>query len=239
MRKSKSIDWFPARNWIRDTSVKSVRSDLLAGLTGAIIVLPQAVAFAIIAGLPPIHGLYAAMIFPIVAAFFGSSPYLISGPTVAISLLVFSSVSQFAEPMTADFVSLAIVVTLVTGLIQFFLGIAKLGAMVNFISRSVIIGFTAGAAILIATSQLKHLFGIEIPRGMTLVDTWIMLVQRIVELNPIVLGIGLSTIVFAVLLKRIHRMIPNLLLAMIFSSLIAFYFFTGEASLALVGELPQ
>jgi len=237
--KTNRIDWFPARNWIKEVNLKSVRSDLLAGLTGAIIVLPQGVAFAMIAGLPPIHGLYAAMIIPIVAAFFGSSRHLISGPTVPISLIVFSTVSQYTEPGTVDFVSLAIVVTLVAGIIQFLLGLAKLGAMVNFISQSVIIGFTAGAAVLIITTQLKSLLGIDIPRGMSFVNTWIELFQRINELNPIVFGIGLCALVIAVLIKLIHPLIPNLLLAMILSSLAAYFFFRDDSSLVLVGELPS
>ncbi len=239
MSKRKSIDWFPARNWIGDVTVKSVGSDLLAGLTGSIIVLPQGVAFAIIAGLPPIHGLYAAMIVPIVAAFFGSSRHLISGPTVAISLIVFSTVSHYAEPSTPEFVSLAIIVTLVAGLIQLLLGLAKMGAIVNFVSRSVIIGFTAGAAILIASSQLNYILGIDIPRGVPFIDILITLFQRIDEIILIVLGIGLCALITAILFKLIHPMVPNLLLAMLFSSFVAYYFFNGESSVVLVGELPQ
>ena len=105
------------------------------------------------------------MITPIVAAIFGSSYHLISGPTTAISIVVFSSISQFAEPGTEQFIQLAFLLTLIAGIIQFVLGLARMGQLVNFVSHSVVVGFTAGAAILIAVSQLKHVFGIELSKG--------------------------------------------------------------------------
>jgi len=239
LSKSNSIDWFPPRHWIGDISVKSVGSDLLAGLTGTVIVLPQGVAFAIIAGMPPIYGLYSAMIIPIVAALFGSSRHLVTGPATPISLVIFSTVSQYAEPSTLEFVSIAITVTLGAGIIQLLLGLAQLGAMVNFVSRSVIIGFTAGAALLIITSQLQHLFGIEIPRGISFLDSWIWLFQKFKSISHISVGIGLFTLILALLFKRIHKLLPYLLLAMIISSLIIYYFFSDDTSIKLVGKLPQ
>jgi sulfate permease, SulP family len=237
--KNKSIDWFPARNWIGDVNAKTLRSDLLAGLTGAIIVLPQGVAFAMIAGLPPIYGLYTAMVLPIVAALFGSSRHLISGPTTPISLVVFAAISEFAQPATPDFISLAIVVTLVAGVIQLLLGLARLGVVVNFVSHSVIIGFTAGAALLIATSQLNHLLGIEIPRGTNFIDTWILLFKNPGQINLTILGIGSGALVLSLLIKRIHPMAPHLLTAMIITSFITYYFFGDDAKILLVGKLPQ
>lgn len=239
MINNKSIDWFPARKWIGDVNTKTVRADLIAGLTGAVIVLPQGVAFAMIAGLPPIYGLYTAMILPIVAALFGSSKHLISGPTTAISLVVFSTVSQYAEPTTPEFISIAIVVTLVVGVIQLLLGILRFGAVINFVSHSVIIGFTAGAAVLIATSQIKYLIGINVPRGSSFLETWFHLFKNINDINPILLGIGLGTLILAILIKRIHAMAPHLLTAMIIFSFFTYYFFGGEPSIRLVGQLPQ
>ena len=137
----------------------TIKADLGAGITNAVIVLPQGVAFAMIAGLPPIYGLYTAMVVPIIAALFGSSWHLISGPTTAISIVVFSSISEFAEPGTQSFIALAFVLTFIAGAIQLLMGIARMGTLVNFVSHSVVVGFTAGAAVLIATSQLKHVFG--------------------------------------------------------------------------------
>jgi SulP family sulfate permease len=141
------------------------RRRLLAGLTGALIVLPQGVAFATIAGLPPQYGLYAAMVPAVIGALFGSSWHLVSGPTTAISIAVFAALSHQAEPGTAQYINLVLTLTFLVGVFQLVLGLARMGALVNFISHTVVIGFTAGAAILIAASQVRSFFGIDIPRG--------------------------------------------------------------------------
>jgi len=143
----------------------NLRDDLLAGFTGALIVLPQGVAFATIAGLPPQYGLYAAMVPAIVAALFGSSWHLVSGPTTAISIALYAAIHHLAEPGTPEYVGLVLTLTLQVGIFQLALGLARMGAVVNFISHTVVIGFTSGAAVLIAASQIRSFFGIEIPRG--------------------------------------------------------------------------
>ena len=231
-------NYFPFLSWIGELNARTLRSDLLAGFTGAIVVLPQGVAFALIAGLPPIHGLYAAMILPIVAALFGSSRHLISGPTTAISIVVFSAVSPYAIPGTPEFVQIAIVVTLIAGLIQLALGLARLGALVNFVSHSVVIGFTAGAALLIGVGQLRHILGIEVFRGASFGQTIWRLGDGIGDTNMYVLIVGLVTLISALLIKRIHKRLPNMFLAMIIGSVVA-YFMGSEQGIATVGELPK
>jgi len=171
------LKWWPLVNRA------SLRDDALAGLTGAIIVLPQGVAFATIAGLPPEYGLYAAMVPAIMGARFGSSRHLVSGPTTAISIVVFSALSPLAEPGSAEYISLALTLTLFTGIFQLAMGLARMGALVNFISHSVVIGFTAGAAVLIAASQLKNFSGIEIPRGAHFHEIILHFVRQIGEIN--------------------------------------------------------
>jgi len=165
---------FPFLRWWNFVGWDTLRADLIAGLTGAIIVLPQGVAFAIIAGLPPEYGLYTAIVTPIVAALFGSSLHLISGPTTAISIVIFSSISSIAAPDSAEFIRLALTLTFLAGVFQLLLGLARMGTLVNFVSHSVIVGFTAGASILIATSQLRHLFGLQLHRGDSFFITWIL-----------------------------------------------------------------
>lgn len=140
------IALFPFIKWFKLVTKQTLKADLTAGFTGAVIVLPQGVAFATIAGLPPEYGLYTAMITPIVAALFGSSFHLISGPTTAISIVVFSSVSHHAEPGTPEFISLVLTITLLAGVYQFIFGLARLGKLVNFVSHTVVIGFTTGRA---------------------------------------------------------------------------------------------
>ncbi|HSH29539.1 MAG TPA: SulP family inorganic anion transporter, partial [Thiohalobacter sp.] len=150
------IRLFPFIRWRHRVNPQTLRADFIAGLTGAIVVLPQGVAFASIAGMPPEYGLYAGIVPAIVAALWGSSWHLVSGPTTAASIVVFSSLSVFAEPATAEYVSLALTLTLMVGVLQITMGVARLGTLINYISHSVVVGFTAGAALLIASKQIKH-----------------------------------------------------------------------------------
>ncbi len=229
---------FPFLSWIKLVNKESVKADLFAGLTGAVIVLPQGVAFATIAGLPAEYGLYTAMVTPIIAALFGSSFHLVSGPTTAISIVVFSAVSHHATVGTPEFVSLALTLTFLAGIYQLAFGVARLGALVNFVSHTVVIGFTAGAAILIATSQLKHITGIFVPKGESFLHTWYDLYQGIGSLDLYLIAIALLTLVTAILCKKLAPKAPNLLLGMIVGSLIAIYFQTLTGSIKLVGEIP-
>ena len=193
------LRWWPMVNG------QTLRSDLVAGLTGAIIVLPQGVAFATIAGLPPEYGLYSAMVPAIIAALFGSSWHLVSGPTTAISIVIFGTISPLAEPGSAEYIRLALTLTFMVGAIQLIMGMARMGALVNFISHTVVIGFTAGAAILIASSQLKHFFGVNIPRGSSFYETMLDLFQQIGDINPYVTSVGPSHWQAASLVKKYLR----------------------------------
>ncbi|VAW58187.1 Sulfate permease, partial [hydrothermal vent metagenome] len=216
----------------------TLKADILAGFTGAVIVLPQGVAFATIAGLPPEYGLYTAMITPIIAALFGSSHHLVSGPTTAISIVVFSAVSHHAEPGTQEFISIALTLTFLAGVYQLAFGLARLGALVNFVSHTVVIGFTAGAAILIVTSQMKHILGIDVPKGESFLHTWMDIFGEINNANPYLLLIALATLVTALLIKKLAPKIPNLLLGMVVGSVIAYLLKDTAEGIALVGEIP-
>jgi len=229
---------FPFLAWFSLVNKESLKADFLAGLTGAVIVLPQGVAFATIAGLPPEYGLYTAMVTPIIAALFGSSFHLVSGPTTAISIVVFSSVSHHAVPGTPEFLSLALTLTFLAGVYQLAFGLARLGALVNFVSHTVVIGFTAGAAILIATSQLKHVTGIFVPKGESFLHTWVDLYVDIQHLNIYLVIIALATLVTALLSKRLLPKSPYLLLGMVVGSLLAIYFQSFTSGIKLVGEIP-
>jgi SulP family sulfate permease len=128
---------FPFLRWGRNLTKDTVKSDLIAGLTGAAIVLPQGVAFAAIAGMPPEYGLYTSMVPAIIAALFGSSWHLVSGPTTAASIVMFSSLSTIALPGSAEYISLAITLAFMVGIIQLAMGFVRLGALVNTQSSSV------------------------------------------------------------------------------------------------------
>ena len=133
---------------------ETLRADGMAALAGAVIVLPQGVAFATLAGMPPQYGLYAAMVPAIIAALFGSSWHLVSGPTNVISIFLFASLSVLAEPAGAEYVKLALTIAFLAGVMQLAMGLARMGALVNFISHTVVISFTAGAACLIFSAQI-------------------------------------------------------------------------------------
>ncbi len=229
---------FPFLRWWNFMGWDTLRADVLAGLTGAVIVLPQGVAFAMIAGLPPEYGLYTAIVTPIVAALFGSSLHLVSGPTTAISIVVFTSISPFAEPGSAEFIRLTLTLTFLAGIYQLALGLARMGALVNFVSHSVIVGFTSGAAILIATSQMKHVFGLEIPRGSSFFQAWLSILTEIRHINPYVIIVAIVTLAFAVLFKVFFPRWPGLLFAMIIGSLTCLLLSGKQYGVHLLGQMP-
>lgn len=230
---------FPFLNWWPLVNRDSLRADFLAGVTGAFIVLPQGVAFAMIAGLPPEYGLYTAIVTPIVAALFGSSLHLISGPTTAISIVVLATVKPFALPGSHEFITLALTLTFLAGMFQLILGLARMGALVNFISHGVVIGFTAGAAILIATSQLKHALGITLPPGESFVHTWIDLYRQLNEVNVYTLGIAVASIVTLLLFRHYRPRWPGMLFAMITGSVVCLLVGGEQQGVHLVGHLPE
>ncbi|HTG00192.1 MAG TPA: SulP family inorganic anion transporter [Nitrospirota bacterium] len=230
---------FPFLGWHNLLTKRNLRADFIAGLTGAVIVLPQGVAFAIIAGLPPEYGLYAAIVPTIIAALFGSSMHLISGPTTAISIVVFTTVSPLAEPASAQYIEMVLAITFLAGLFQFALGLARMGALVNFVSHSVVIGFTAGAAVLIATSQIANLFGLPGSKRHAFIHIWIDFFRSLPEMNVYALIIGICSLAAAVLFKIYAPRKPGMLFAMIAASLLALALHGKEHGVRLIGSLPS
>lgn len=233
---------FPFLDWL-PLAKKTWKDDLIAGLTGTIIVIPQAVAFAIIAGLPPVYGFYTAMITPIIAALFGSSYHLISGPTTAISIVVFATVSKFADPTTEleNYIALTLTLTFMAGVIQLAMGMARMGKLVNFVSHSVVIGFTAGAGVLIAFKQLQHVFGLEVPQGSSFYEIVRTIVLNIQDTNWYVFAVAMGTLILAILIKQFAKPVSRfyMLIAMVLGSLLA-YFLGGESvGIENVGKIPS
>ncbi len=237
-----SVLWarvFPFLRWWPLVNRETLQADVYAGITNAMVVLPQGVAFAIIAGLPPVYGLYTAMVPAVVAALFGSSRHLISGPTTAISIVVFATISPLAEPGSADFVRLALTMCFLAGVYQFVLGLARMGALANFVSLSVVVGFTAGAAILIFTSQLRHYFGIPLPAGETFLHSWQQFLGQLEAINWRVAVVATVTLASAIGMMIWRPRWPAMLLAMVLGAVCA-VLLGGEAQgIKLVGQLPQ
>jgi SulP family sulfate permease len=234
--------FFPFLDWL-PLAKKSWKDDLIAGLTGTIIVIPQAVAFAMIAGLPPIYGFYTAMLSPIIAALFGSSYHLISGPTTTSSIVVFAVISPFINPENdlEAFISLAILLSFMAGVIKLTMGLFKMGRLVNFVSNSVIIGFTAGAGILIAFKQLKHVFGIDVPQGSSFYEIIAYIFSHFSETNWYVFIVAFGTLGIALVIKLWIKPLSkyNLLIAMIAGSFIAIALGTGAHHIETVGKIPS
>lgn len=232
----------PFLRWLPDVRPRDLKSDLIAALTGAVVVLPQGVAFATIAGMPPQYGLYAGMVPAIIAALFGSSRHLVSGPTTAASVVLFSSLAALAVPGSPDYVTLALTLTFMVGVLELTLGFARLGALVNFISHSVVVGFTAGAAILIAVKQLKHFFGVEMDSGGHVHDVLLAFAGQVSQINPYATAVALLTLLTGVAIRRWLPVVPYMIAAMLVGSLAAFglneYFGAAVTGISTVGALP-
>lgn len=233
---------FPMTVWWNRVNRESLRADLLAGLSGTIILVPQAVAYATIAGLPPEYGLYTAIVPVILAALFGSSWHLVSGPTAALSIVLFATLSPLAEPGSAHYIALVMTLTFLVGVLQLAMGLARLGSLVNFISHSVVIGFTAGAGILIAVSQFKNFLGLSIPSKAGFIETLQGVFQNIGDLNPYAVAVGTVTLLTGILSRRYLRKVPFMIAAMLVGSLFAAALVAvlgPKASIATVTAIPR
>lgn len=211
----------------------------MAGLTVAVILLPQALAYAVIAELPPQMGLYAAIVASIVAALWGSSSHLQTGPTNPSSLLVLSVLLAIALPGTPEYILAAGLMAVMVGVAKLFMGVARLGVLVNFVSDSVIIGFTAGAGVLIGVNQLRHMFRVEIPSSALVYETLYATLLEITDIHRITFFLGAVTIVTMVVVKRFWPKLPNALIATVVASLLTWIFNLPAAGVRVVGELPQ
>lgn len=219
----------------------AVRADLMAGLTGAIVVLPQGVAFATLAGMPPQYGLYAAMVPCIVAAVFGSSRLMVTGPANAISLTTMALVAPLAAVGSPQYVSLVLTLTFLVGALQLLLGLARAGSLVDKVPHSVVVGFTAGAAVLIANSQVGPLLGIALPRGGNVFENLREAAVRLGETQALAVLAGVSTMFIAVAAKPLNRIVPAMLVAVVGATLItmgAQALWPGHPALPTVSALP-
>ena len=231
---------FPFLAWRHRVNRATLRADMLAGLVGAVMVLPQGVAYATLAGMPPEYGLYGSMLPAIVGALWGSSWHLMSGPTNATSLMVFATVSALAAPFTPSYVALVLTLNLMVGLIKLGLGLARLGSLVNFISTAVVIGFTAGAGLLIIGAQLRNFFGIDVPQEASFVAGIRDFVTHLDKTNLAVLAVGVFTLVTALAGRRWFPRVPYMLTGIVLGALFAYALARlGIADVPTIGALPS
>ncbi|MEM1300905.1 MAG: SulP family inorganic anion transporter [Pseudomonadota bacterium] len=216
---------------------ETVRSDAFAGFSNAAIVVPQGVAFATIAGLPPEYGLYTAMVTAVIAAFWGSSMVMISGPTTAISALLFATLQGMAPEGSSQFIQLALLLTVMVGLMQIAAGIARLGGLVSFVSHSVMTAFTASAAVLIGVSQLAGALGLRVESGGNVLERLIRVSEAIDETllsAALIAGVSLVTVV---LIQTYAKKFPGFLIALIVGAGAAHLL--DDPAVAMVGQIPS
>ena len=212
--------------------------DIAAGFTVGIMLIPQGMAYAMIAGLPPVYGLYAAFAPNLVYALTGSSRKLAVGPVALDSLIVASGLAAMKLTSSGEYIAMALFLALFVGLLQLLMGFLKMGFLANFLSRPVVSGFTSAAALVIAVSQLKYLLGLELDTLGTL-PTLRALLKHLSEVNFMDLGIGIAAIIFIFLLKKISRKLPAAMLVVALSILGVYFFSNQNGDVTLLGSIPE
>lgn len=230
--------FLPILDWLPDYGKKQWRGDLSAGLTVGVMLIPQGMAYAMIAGLPPIYGLYASTLPLVLYAIFGTSRQLAVGPVAMVSLLTAAGVGTLAAGGTEAYLALAISLAFMVGMIQFLLGVFRLGFLVNFLSHPVISGFTSAAALIIGLSQLKHLLGISIPSTHHIHEILGYAWERIGQINWSTFAIGAVGMLLIIGAKKWSKAIPGPLLAVIFGILAVWGLGLAEQGVKIVGTVP-
>ena len=229
----------PIAGQLEDYGREKLTGDLSAGLTVGVMLIPQGMAYALIAGLPPIYGLYASLVPLVIYALFGTSRQLAVGPVAMVSLLVAAAVGPIAGGNTELYIGLALLLSLMVGLLQFGLGLARFGFLVNFLSHPVLAGFTSAAALIIGLSQLKHLLGISIERSHYVHEILWTAVQKAGAVDPTTLVLGGGSIALLVGLRWWKKSFPGALAAVIVTTLATWGFGLNEMGVAIVGSVPS
>lgn len=219
--------------------VSNLRPDLIAGLTIAVMLLPAAITYAMVAELPPQMGLYAAIVGAVFGALWGSSRHLNSGPTNATSLLVLASLLTVAKPGTPEFIAAAGYLAVLVGLMKLFMGLLRMGVLVNFVADSVILGFTAGAGVLISLNQLRHLLRVEVASTPEAIPLLRMIAGEVENTHLPSLAIGGGVIVLLVILKRWKPSWPGALISMILASVATGLLHLDELGVVVLGAMPR
>lgn len=231
--------YFPILEWIQEYNKTLFKGDLSAGITVAVMLIPQGMAYAMIAGLPPVYGLYAAIFPQLIYAIMGSSRQLAVGPVAMDSLLVATTLNTMAIVDAQHYISLAIFLAFFMGVIQVFLGLIKFGFLVNFLSKPVINGFTSAAAIIIGLSQLNHMLGVEISQGNVLQALIQSIWEVRTEIHLLTLMITLGSIFLIFGIKRFSKKIPVALVVVILTTLLTSQLNWNEMGVSIVGTIPS
>ena len=228
----KIVDWLPHYDQSK------FRGDLTAGLTTGIMFIPQGMAYAVIAGIPPIYGLYAGVIPLLIYPLLGTSKNLSIGPVAVDMLIIAAGVSLLAEPNTSEYITLTILLTMMAGGMQLIMGSMQLGAVFNFFSRPVIAGFTLAAPLIIAFTQLNNLLGIELPNTQYIITIIEEVLLKLGNVHPETVLWGGGAIILLILFKYFRSSFPASVIILIISIFAAWFWNAGELGIHLVGEIP-
>lgn len=228
----------PIFEWLPNYKKSNLSGDLSAGITVGIMLIPQGMAYAMLAGLDPIIGLYSVTVPLILYALFGTSRQLAVGPVAMVSLLTAAGIGALNPDTPDDYLMYALTLAFLVGLIQFGMGLFKFGFIVNFLSHPVINGFTSAAAIIIGLSQIKHLFKIDLPRSEHVHEIIIALFKNISGVHWATFGIGLAGIIIIKFGKKLHKKLPTPLIAVVFGILIVWGFDLTNSGVEVLGEVP-
>tara|TARA_R110000868_G_scaffold44131_4_gene147743 strand:- start:2395 stop:4122 length:1728 start_codon:yes stop_codon:yes gene_type:complete len=230
--------YIPLLNWLPKYKKSNFSKDIIAGFTVGIILVPQGMAYAMIAGLPPVYGLYAALFPVLMYMFFGTSRQVAVGPVAMDSLLVAAGLGTLAITGIENYITMAIFLAFMVGSIQLILGLLKMGFLVNFLSKPVISGFTSAAALVIIFSQLKHLLGTSIDKSSKFYQLILNIIQKLGDTNLYDFAIGIIGILIILLFKKLDKRVPSILIVVILG-VIAVYFLNLETyGVHIVGNIP-
>lgn len=231
--------FIPFLDWVSKYKKGFLLKDLIAGLTVGVILIPQGMAYAMVAGLPPVYGLYASVFPVLVYLFLGTSRQLAVGPVAMDSLLVAAGLGTLAITGVENYIAMAIFLAFLVGAIQLLLGLFRMGFLVNFLSRPVISGFTSGVAVIIIFSQLKHLLGTDIEKSIKFHQLVMNALDKFMETNLYDFTIGVIGILIIVLLRKWNKKIPSILIVVVFGILAVYFLDLQQYGVKIVGEIPM
>ena len=238
----------PFLDWVGELrNPATLKADVIAGITVALVLVPQSMAYASLAGLPPYIGLYASFIPVIVASVFGSSRQLATGTVAVVSLMTAAALGPMVDGMGLEgdayvsmYMALAAILALGVGVFQLGLGLFRLGVLVDFLSHPVVVGFTNGAAIIIATSQLNKIFGVERPKAAhSYEQVWGVLVNAVSDTHLLTLGMGVTALLIIWGVKKLMPVVPNVLTAVIITTTASYFMGYQDLGGAVVGQIPE